>query len=307
MSAPRDGLREQIMFSMVPVWVLERCSSQAVHVYAFLMKHANRERRAWPKTELLATEMGKSLRTVERAIAELRTRGAIQTQRRHAKNGAVLGLDFVLMQIPPALVSLPATAGGMAVVTLPAADGGNGVDHPAISVAAIPPDLTELKREPDPFNQIQEESTALPRVFGGVEPDPTDPCDVFRCTWNATVTEPLKRVATLTPKRRRAIRAALAAHPLATWVAIFARVTTSRFCRGEKGWLASFDWIIATPDAAVKVLEGQYDDVARAPARVDVGLLARAWDCPHDPKCEQPGNWRCHQKTQLDAARERTA
>lgn len=319
----RPSLRAQIgPFIVIPFWLLERCrDARAVQLYAVLAKYANRERRAWPKRAELLTQLNASPRSLARAIAALKDLGALDVVIKHRQSdGAVIGADYVLIQEEPkpaAATSQSATDGIQASDTPIETDGNeSGSDQnatggteekpllPPAPILSATGGIHRSKEEPDPFNQIQEqeESTSLPRVFGGVEPDPTDPCDVFRCTWNATVTEPLKRVATLTPKRRRAIRAALAAYPLDRWREIFARVTASRFCRGEKGWLASFDWIIATPDAAVKVLEGQYDDVTRAPARADVGLVSHAFACPHDePKC---GNrWRCAQRTALDAAR----
>ncbi len=43
---------------------------------------------------------------------------------------------------------------------------------------------------------------------------------------------------------------------------VFARIAGSNFCRGQndRGWVASFDWIIANGDNYLKVLEGKYDN-----------------------------------------------
>lgn len=293
----RDGLRSQVAFSMVPVWVLERCSSPAVHVYGLLMKHANRERRAWPKTEVLASMMGKSLRTVERAIAELRHVGALRTTRRHGLNGAVLGLDFMLIQVDPQ----PAIDGGMALLDHPARSGGKEADHPATGVVAIPPPVSGLKKELDPGNQIQEQKRG---AEGAPLPSETsnplhadDPIEALLIVWNEWSVDPLKPVRSTTPKRRRLIRAWLAEQtqrgldPMVVWTAVVRRVAGSGFCCGvnSRGWVASFDWLIGSPDPAVKALEGQYDD------HVDEVELKAAADwqfrtgkgtgCPHDPPC----------------------
>jgi len=122
------------------------------------MKHANHDkpRRAWPKTEKIADLLGQSLRTVERAIAELRSVGALRTKRRHAANGAVLGLEFILIQVDPRL-DLANTAVKVRTVH-PANTGGKAASHPAKSDGAIPPPVAvSNKEEPDPGNQIQKD------------------------------------------------------------------------------------------------------------------------------------------------------
>lgn len=312
----RDALRVQVQFSMVPIWVIDRCSSVAVHVYGYLMKRANRERRAWPKIPDLAREMNKSVRTVERAIAELRKLGAIQTTRRHARSGAVLGLEFVLIFVDPESSSLPATDGGKGAGNQSATDGGMADDLPATGDGTFPPQVTGLKREPDPSNQIQEpeERSSLPaepepgRVFAGSEFEATDPCESFRLAWNAAAVAPIRPCSTLTPKRRRLIRAALAAQPLGEWRELFARVNRSSFCLGEKGWTASFDWLIATPDAAVKVREGQYDDrfsESELRAAADQNFKAGGGRCVHEPPCKFRED--CTERTALLLRRRRAS
>lgn len=161
----RTGLRAQVQFAMVPVWVLERCSSRAVHVYGWLMKHANRDRRAWPRTEVLADMMGMAQRSVERAIAELRREGALQTSRRHAKNGAVLGLEFVLIQVDPN-EDLPATGGGKGSSNHPATSGGKVLPHPATGVGDIPPPVSG-RLGPDPYRDLD---PCEPEVKAGAAP-----------------------------------------------------------------------------------------------------------------------------------------
>lgn len=89
--------------------------------------------------------------------------------------------------------------------------------------------------------------------------------------WNACTHPPIPRCRELTAKRRKHCQARLADRTLPEWEGIFARIQASAFCRGETKagtWVASFDWIIGSPDSAVKVLEGKYDDRAeRAPAQ----------------------------------------
>lgn len=308
----RDALRSQVTFAMVPTWVLQRCSSNAVHIYGFLMTYTNgrdRERKAWPKLPVLAEEAGKSLRTVERAITELRRAGALQTRRRHARSGAVVGLEFVLIQVDPtgdlALVEpdrpgapLPATRGGKAGSNHPATIGGMAPDHPANSGGTIPPPVAGLKREQDPREQDPRAESPAPAalargghpVVGGIALDPAQPEEAFLLAWNAARQEPVKAVTVLTPRRRRLIRARLAERPLDAWRAVIDRIVGSSFCLGAKGWVASLDWLIATPDAGVKALEGLYDDhLGDAELEAARAHQARMGGCPHEPRC---ADWR---------------
>jgi glutathione S-transferase len=103
--------------------------------------------------------------------------------------------------------------------------------------------------------------------------------------WNTTTNPPIPRCRDLTNKRRRQIRARLTERPLAEWTVVIARIQQSRFCRGETSsradpWVATIDWLIGTPDAAVKVLEGAYDDresIARSAGKTvgNAAALAR--------------------------------
>lgn len=87
--------------------------------------------------------------------------------------------------------------------------------------------------------------------------------------WNRLTEPPIPRCRDLTAKRKRHARARLNEHPLMEWEEIFGRIQASAFCRGtnDRGWVASFDWAITSPDVAVKVLEGKYDDRQTTTAR----------------------------------------
>lgn len=55
---------------------------------------------------------------------------------------------------------------------------------------------------------------------------------------------------------------------------------------------------------AFKFWQGRFDAAfASRDDRRDVGTKAVSAECPHDPPCENPGTWRCHQRTELEAAR----
>lgn len=93
----------------------------------------------------------------------------------------------------------------------------------------------------------------------------------FMDLWNTVTHPPIPRCRELSSKRRRHIKARMSERGWDEWEAVFRRVQDSAFLRGEigsSGWIASFDWVVGSPDVAVKVLEGKYDDRAllrRAP------------------------------------------
>lgn len=108
---------------------------------------------------------------------------------------------------------------------------------------------------------------------------------VFADLWNELTTAPIARCRDVTSKRRRHIKARLTERSIESWREVFELIEASRFCRGEndRAWAASFDWVIGSPDVAVKVLEGKYDD--RRPARRQLTSAFVEWNCPHSPPC----------------------
>ena len=80
----------------------------------------------------------------------------------------------------------------------------------------------------------------------------------------------LPKVKALTEMRRRAIRArwnANKADAFNHFRELFAKAGKSDFLNGinDRAWIADFDWLMKEQNA-VKVLEGKYDNTARAPA-----------------------------------------
>lgn len=96
----------------------------------------------------------------------------------------------------------------------------------------------------------------------GADAPPADVAEALRMRWNTLTRPPIAQCRDLTSKRRRAAKARLTERPLTEWEEVFARIQASTFCAGqnERGWVATFDWAIGTPDVAVKVLEGKYDN-----------------------------------------------
>ena len=91
-------------------------------------------------------------------------------------------------------------------------------------------------------------------------PRPCSPADL-RDAWNGLTTEPIPKARELTDARKRSAQARLKERAFEQWRIVIGRINASPFCRGfnDRGWLATFDWLLK-PDTATKVLEGKYDD-----------------------------------------------
>lgn len=127
-----------------------------------------------------------------------------------------------------------------------------------------PPDNPGLKpQEPRANYQKKEEATAS-LVAGG------DVAKAF-ADWNALAGRlALPEAKALTPARRKAINARLAADGLAGWREALAAVEASPHCRGEndRGWRADIDFV-ANPTKFQKLREGSYGPVPSAPGSAD--------------------------------------
>lgn len=90
----------------------------------------------------------------------------------------------------------------------------------------------------------------------------TSPQELFE-TYKKTVRN-LSQPRELTHDREHKCRLRLRERGLSEWQTIFERMDKTPFLLGknQRGWSASFDWIIANESNAVKVLEGKYDDSA---------------------------------------------
>jgi len=82
----------------------------------------------------------------------------------------------------------------------------------------------------------------------------------FMNLWNSTCTN-LPQVKELSEVRKQKIRLRLKDRPLEAWSLVFKQLGGSDFCCGknDKGWKATFDWIIENDNNSLKVLEGKYD------------------------------------------------
>lgn len=118
-------------YGMVPLWVLELCKEdpRAIQLYALLLaKWADRSTgRCWPdRHKDLVPAMGVAIATVDRAIATLKDIGALETKLKHRKDGAVIGMDFLVVQVDPRLT---ATDGKTDENDLPITDDSKAFDH----------------------------------------------------------------------------------------------------------------------------------------------------------------------------------
>lgn len=138
-------------------------------------------------------------------------------------------------------------------------------------------------------------------------PAPPDAADLAGL-WNTLTTAPIAHCRELSNTRIRAARKRLAERALDEWREVIARIERSAFCHGEndRGWVASFDWLLQT-DTAAKVLEGKYDNRAgsrpnakpmmdakeiRDHARMNPGGWASECVNLHDGKCGGPNTHR---------------
>lgn len=93
-------------YAQVPRWVVRSggaLSGNAVHLYSVLMTYAdNGSKAAFPSRATLAGDMGRSVNTVKRAMAELEAFGALKVTRRRSKTtGANISNFYVLVFADP--------------------------------------------------------------------------------------------------------------------------------------------------------------------------------------------------------------
>lgn len=183
------------------------------------------------------------------------------------------------------------------------------------TASSIPPHVSSDPRgkssPPRTYNGQRTERSGQGTEGGGADVAPiaadVPSVEALADLWNTVTAAPLPRCRDLTSKRRRHIKSRLTERSLDDWGAVFKRIQASSFCRGDsdRGWIASFDWAIGSPDVAVKVLEGKYDDRVRGksePAQSVAAVRYQDWtpgSCPHTPTCVHPGT--CLRRQDLDA------
>lgn len=83
-------------------------------------------------------------------------------------------------------------------------------------------------------------------------------------SWNQTC-KGLPHVKESSKKRHAKESIRITERSLEEWKLVFEKIEASDFCKGagKEGWRATYDWIIHSPDNAIKVLEGKYDNLLK--------------------------------------------
>lgn len=150
------------------------------------------------------------------------------------------------------------------------------VDHAALAISRLEQlQLLEVSNETQKGSNERYERTKRnernERNEGGelaqlsAEPTPLlkeDPWLFSR--WNETCVS-LPKVKVMNRKRENWLKSRMKAFSKQEWLQILQKIENSRFCRGEndRGWVATFEWLIRDPENPAKVLEGKYDNRAR--------------------------------------------
>jgi len=104
-----DEIEVDIKFSIVPHWVIDSgISARAVRLYAVLAKFADAETaQAYPGRTRLSKELHCSLKSVDRAVAELESIGAIKKRQRVNEGVYQSSLYTVVRSNPASRVTRP--------------------------------------------------------------------------------------------------------------------------------------------------------------------------------------------------------
>jgi hypothetical protein len=220
-------LRTQIgQYGMVPLWLLERCHEpRAIQLYALLLaKWANRDGRCWPdRIKDIVPAMGCSVATVDRAIADLKDAGALKTTLRHRGDGAVVGMDFLLIQADPSLTAtndnkdqsgLPITNEKKDPNTLIATSDSKAEGLPITGDGQIVTGDSHIKEQPDPDNQIQERVSAesTPTPAPALSPQPPAPSPTLLDDYHAGFVAAFAKPPAIVPGKDAKLLKDLATH-----------------------------------------------------------------------------------------------
>ncbi len=103
------SVRNELPFAVVPEWLLDAdVSDRAVRLYGILVRYADREGHAHPSRKTIALRLRCSTPSVDRALKELVTAGALVVHRRQHPNGDWDVNEYVLR---PGGVTAAATGG----------------------------------------------------------------------------------------------------------------------------------------------------------------------------------------------------
>lgn len=142
MASVVNKLDAQVYWAPIPEWVLTApISDRAVRLYGLLARRANSDSQCFPSRRLLADQMRCSMSSVDRALEELVTAGAIARQAQFVDNRQTVNLYTLLAMSSPVTAPLVTGEEGGVVTGDAQNDSHRNESH---TVAATP-----RKREPD--------------------------------------------------------------------------------------------------------------------------------------------------------------
>ena len=116
---------------------------------------------------------------------------------------------------------------------------------------------------------------------------PAHTCEAVVDAWNTILGDHLPKVQTLTEGRKEALKARLEElssdmdEAVGMLTEAFEKVKQSTFLLGDndRGWSATFDWVIQSADKLAKIIEGVYDDhgTNRKATNSDIDLGVDEW------------------------------
>lgn len=191
------GVRMDVPFAIVPVWVIEKVSPGALQLYAILAGKHTRQGRGTPTYQEMADDLHISRRSCMRYMAELQGTGAVRTEHRKDKVGDSTSNEYVVVTHLP--------GGGEQTDTTPEHAGGVQAD----TTGGVTADTEGSSREQLPIEPEKELATSsqaratdpiwdtLEELFG-----PAPARRGFRGAWNAAAAE--LRAQNATPSELRA-------------------------------------------------------------------------------------------------------
>jgi hypothetical protein len=171
----------------------------------------------------------------------------------------------------------------------------HGLGMRSDSQTHVNPQLTTVQHPPD-TNRDRGMGNGI-RDVGGVEVAADAAAPVgnragdLADLWNTRTQLPIPRCRELTDRRKRHCASRLKERPFEQWAEVVDRIQASAFCHGnnDRGWKATFDWMIESSETAVKVLEGKYDGkrpvLVKGQAEPQPEYRTADFECNHTPRC----------------------
>ena len=152
-----EFIDSDIRFSIVPEWVLDASvSDRAVRIYALIARYADNDTlQAFPSRETLAKRAGCNVKSVDRAIAELQTVGALIKS--HRRSGDAYQSNLYTVRRIPGHLRTPESPGGD--TTVPRVGTGESLGRdtgvPLTRTTELePPNIEPLNDINEQFNQF---------------------------------------------------------------------------------------------------------------------------------------------------------